>query len=455
MVKFANSVKGTSMHLHQPFEHWVMHTKSCLIVMLCLCLLMGYFSKQYLFSVDVTQNNRNSLSQPSISVLKSMPDAIQMTVFASKDDMTHGDQFRQSMQDFIARYQRTKPNISLNIFSTHENPALARSENITIDGEIVVKYQQQSMHIFPPINEERFTNLLLKLSHTKSRRIALLDAANQSQSQDNSDYLALKRALNQQGYGITERSDDLNAAKLGALILNTSDSLTSSKVTQLQQFIDQGGNLLWMVDDHVNVSLSELADRLGLKVSEAIIQQNSSQKISQVSKEVYANYYAQHPITQQFSMKTIFSWPHEINGQPPVEQGWKVTPLVLVVTTSDAEGQKASTVEPTLVPHHVVLTYERKLNAKVQRIVVVGDSHFLTSQSLSKGGNQQFVSNILQWLTFDATKVTIKPTRLKDVNMIVPEHSVAPKLIGYTIQYIIPGLLSFLTFYVLYRRRKR
>ncbi len=75
------------------------------------------------------------------------------------------------MLDFIARYQRIKPNITLNILSAHENPSLAREENITVDGEMVVKYQQQSMRIVPPLDEERFTNLLLELSRAESRHM--------------------------------------------------------------------------------------------------------------------------------------------------------------------------------------------------------------------------------------------------------------------------------------------
>jgi len=60
----------------------------------------------------------------------------------------------------------------------------------------------------------------------------------------------------------------------------------------------------------------------------------------------------------------------------------------------------------------------------------------------------------MQWLTFDAIKLAIKPKRLKDVNLIMPEQSILPKMIGYTVQYAIPLLMVTLTFYIIHRRRK-
>lgn len=455
-------LQGLGMKLNQrSIVDWMMHTRAFLVITLSICFLLGYVANQYFWHIDLTQNSRNSLSQQSIDLLKRMPNAVKVTVFALKDDATHGDKFRQSMLDFIARYQRIKPNITMNILSAHENPSLAREENITVDGEIVVKYQQQSMRIVPPLDEERFTNLLLKLSRAESRHIGVLESETSPEQQSEGGQLTLKKLLNSQGYAIkkvADKTDDLNAAQLGALILNTSKPISVHQEALLQQYMTGGGNLLLLADSQMSHNFTALSHQLGLAVNPDIIRQQTAGLNDDAHQAVYANYYAQHAITQQFSLKTIFHAAHELIGKPALAQGWRVTPLVLVASAqtdaSQPTFQKTSLSEPVLVPHQVVLAYERNIKEKIQRIVVIGDTQYLAQQSLRHLANQQFVGNILQWLTYDAIQLSIKPKRLMDVNMIVPEQSILPKLIGYTVQYLIPAVLIFLTFFVLHRRRK-
>lgn len=455
-------LQGLDMKLNQrSIVDWMMHTRAFLVIALSICFLLGYVANQYFWHIDLTQNSRNSLSQQSIDLLKRIPNAIKVTVFALKDDATHGDKFRQSMLDFIARYQRIKPNITLNILSAHENPSLAREENITVDGEMVVKYQQQSMRIVPPLDEERFTNLLLKLSRAESRHIGVLESETSSEQPSDDGQFTLKKLLNGQGYAIkkvADKTDDLNATQLGALILNTSKPIGVHQEALLQQYMTGGGNLLVLADGQMSHNFTALSHQLGLTVSPHIIRQQTAGLNDDAHQAVYANYYAQHAITQQFSLKTIFHAAHELIGKPALAQGWRVTPLVLVASTqteaSEPTFQKTSLPEPVLVPHQVVLAYERNTKEKIQRIVVIGDTQYLAQQSLRHLANQQFVGNILQWLTYDAIQLSIKPKRLMDVNMIVPEQSILPKLIGYTVQYLIPAVLIFLTFFVLHRRRK-
>lgn len=437
----------------------MLHSRFILILTLALSLSLVYLANQYFWQVDLTQNKRNSLSEQSIALLQQMAAPVEVIVFAAKDDVTNGDKFRQSMVDFIGRYQRVKPNISLSMLSVQENPSLAREENITVDGEMVVKYSQQSMHIVPPLNEERFTNLLLKLSRAESRHIGLVTSAQPFGQVTAGANNQLKKALSRQGYtiiNIADRVQDYSEEKLGALILNDATPIDQNQATILSQYIAGGGNMLWLVGNHSHDNFAPIINQLGLKVIAKPLQQHSGDEVT--GSEVYANYYAQHPITQQFSMKIAFSEVYAIDGKPAHNQGWEVRPLVLVASGQaqppESVSDEGSAQETMPKTHQVALVYERKVKEKVQRIVVIGDTQFLSQRSLDKTANKQFLANIMQWLTFDAIKLAIKPKRLKDVNLIIPEQSALPKMIGYTVQYAIPLLMIILTFYIIHRRRK-
>lgn len=448
------------MKLTQPgVFNRMLHSRFILMLTLALSLSLAYLANHYFWQLDLTQNKRNSLSEQSIALLQQMVAPVEVIVFAAKDDVTNGDKFRQSMVDFIGRYQRVKPNISLRMLSAQENPSLAREENITVDGEMVVKYSQQSMHIVPPLNEERFTNLLLKLSRAESRHIGLVTSSQTSGQVAADANNPLKKTLGSQGYtiiNIADRMQDYSEKKLGALILNDATAIDQSQAKILSQYIADGGNMLWLIGNRAHENFAPILNELGLRVTAKPVQQHSGEEAT--GTEVYANYYAQHPITQQFSMKIAFSEVYAIDGKPAHNQGWEVRPLVLVASSQaqlaesvSDEGYAHETIPKT---HEVALVYERKVKEKVQHIVVIGDTQFLSQRSLSKAANKQFLANIMQWLTFDAIKLAIKPKRLKDVNLIMPEQSILPKMIGYAVQYAIPLLMITLTFYIIHRRRK-
>ncbi len=120
----------------------------------------------------------------------------------------------------------------------------------------------------------------------------------------------LKKLLNGQGYAIkkvADKTDGLNAAQLGALILNTSKPISVHQEALLQQYMTGGGNLLVLADSQMSHNFTALSHQLGLTVNPHIIQQQTAGLNDDAHQAVYANYYAQHAITQQFSLKNNIS----------------------------------------------------------------------------------------------------------------------------------------------------
>jgi hypothetical protein len=121
------------------------------ILFIILIFLLGFLSNKFEFSQDITQANRNTLTKGSVAVLNEMSGPINLTVFATKDDVNKGDKFRQGIINFIARYQRAKEDINIKFISPIEEPKLAQDMGIRVDGEVVVEYNKRSEHITPPL----------------------------------------------------------------------------------------------------------------------------------------------------------------------------------------------------------------------------------------------------------------------------------------------------------------
>ena len=145
------------------------------VLFLILVILLGYLASQYRVAKDITQANRNILTQGSVNVLKQMKEPVNITVFATKDDASAGDNFRKGMIDFVARYQRDKKNVHLKFINPSEEPKLAQDAGVKNDGEIIVEYQKRTEHLTPPVAEQEMTNVLVRLSRTNQQPLMYLD----------------------------------------------------------------------------------------------------------------------------------------------------------------------------------------------------------------------------------------------------------------------------------------
>ena len=108
-----------------------------LILFLSLVFVIGFLAKQFVYVKDMTQANRSVLTKGSIEVVESMKDPIQLTIFASNDDGS--ENFRKSIVDFFAKYQRAKSDINITFINPIEEPKLLQELGIRSDGEVVVE----------------------------------------------------------------------------------------------------------------------------------------------------------------------------------------------------------------------------------------------------------------------------------------------------------------------------
>jgi len=99
----------------------LMQNSFFVILFLVLVGLVGFLTRDYHFARDITQSNRNILTDGSVNILKQMKGEVNVTVFASEDNTAHGENYRKGVRDFISRYQRTKPDIRVTFVSPRSN----------------------------------------------------------------------------------------------------------------------------------------------------------------------------------------------------------------------------------------------------------------------------------------------------------------------------------------------
>jgi ABC-type uncharacterized transport system involved in gliding motility auxiliary subunit len=444
------------------------------VLFILLVILIGYLTNQYRVAKDITQANRNILTQGSVNILKQMKDPVNITVYATNDDANRGDTFRKGMIDFVARYRREKKNITLTFINPSEEPKLAQEAGVKQDGETVVEYNKRSEHINPPFAEQEMTNLLVRLSRTNTQAVMFLDGHGERHLQGikNHDIGEFGKQLEAKGFKFA--NPDLTIAQAvpanGAMLVIASPQVDVSDIEakKIKAYLEAGGNILWLLDDNNLRGMQEVADYLGIKVSPGIAVDMTAAQYGADAKVAFASLYGDHPITRNFQLRTLFPEAHEVDAQASDEFGWKVGRLVEVApngwldsdkSTADVKNQKVVFDEKTdkRGPINIGVALEREYGKKGQRVVVMGNANFLSNTFITNGGNLDFGINIVNWLAGDDKLITIQPMPLKDINVTIPNdakgHAIA-WTVFHGFQYFIPLGFFVAGFWLWWKRRK-
>jgi ABC-type uncharacterized transport system involved in gliding motility auxiliary subunit len=434
-------------------------------------VLLGYLAGQYHVAKDITQANRNILTQGSVNVLKQMKEPINITVFATKDDASGGDNFRKGMIDFIARYQREKKNVNLRFINPSIEPKLAQDAGVKEDGEVVVEYNKRSEHIIPPIAEQEMTNLLVRLSRTNQQAVMYLDGHGERNllGVKNHDIGEFGKQLEKKGFKFA--NPDLTVAQAvpsnGAMLVIASPQVNVSEVEakKIKAYLERGGNLLWLVDDNNLRGLESVAEYLGMTVSSGIALDMASAQYGADARVSFASLYGEHAITKNFMLRTLFPEAHQVTAKGTDENGWKVSNLVEVAPNGWLmAGKLAKDAKPEFNektdkrgPINIGVALERIYGKKGQRVVVMGNANFLSNTFITNGGNLDLGVNIVNWLAGDDQLITIQPMPLKDINVTIPDSD-SGRLVAWTVfhgfQYFLPLAMMIAGFYFWWKRRK-
>ncbi|MES2636461.1 MAG: GldG family protein [Pseudomonadota bacterium] len=444
------------------------------VLFILLVILIGYLTSQYRYAKDITQANRNILTQGSVNILKQMEEPINITVYATNDDANRGDTFRKGMIDFVARYQREKKNVTLKFINPSEEPKLAQEAGVKQDGETVVEFNKRTEHINPPFAEQEMTNLLVRLSRTNTQPIMFLDGHGERHLQGikNHDIGEFGKQLESKGFKFA--NPDLTIAQAvpanGAMLVIASPQVDVSEIEakKIKAYIESGGNLLWLLDDNNLRGMKEVADYLGFTVSPGIAVDMTAAQYGADAKVAFASSYGDHAITRNFQLRTLFPEAHEIDAQASDEFGWKVGRLVEVAPNGWLESEliKAGVNNKKVVfdqntdkrgPINIGVALERIYGKKGQRVVVMGNANFLSNTFITNGGNLDFGLNIVNWLAGDDKLITIQPMPLKDINVTIPNDDQG-RMVAWTVfhsfQYFIPFAFFVAGFWLWWKRRK-
>ncbi len=371
---------------------------------------------------DMTQNASNSLEASSVGVLKQLPGEVKLTVYATGQDARVGD-IRKLIGDFVALYQRYKPDIRLTFIDPVKQPEEARKVNIQVNGEMLVGYGDRVEHI-TTLNEQTLTGALLRLAHSKDQLLMYLGGHGERKLEGvaNHDLGTFGKKLQQNGFRLSPLNLTLaqdvpgNASML--IVTHPQMDLLPGEMDKLLRYIAGGGNLLWLVDAEPLHGLERLAEKLGLLLTPGIVVDPAAEEMHAPATWALGAGYPPHPVTRNFNLITAFPYTRAIGWEENEE--WQHATLVEAaprgwVSSRTPQGKPLFDKNRDAPgPVTIALALQRNINDREQRIIIVGSGSFLANAYAGNGGNMDLGINMVNWLGNEENLITIQPRAVKD-----------------------------------------
>ncbi len=449
---------------------YAFNTAVMTMIFLLIVGLIGIMSVRYKARVDLTENKRYTLSAQTIKILKSLKDDVEVIAFYRSDERT-----RQAMHDLLKEYSYYSRRFSFRFVDPDKSPAEAVKYGVTSYRTTLLKYGD-TQEVVGTESENRLTNALIKLLSEDVKVVYFVKGHGEKQidSMKNTGYGLVKEAMEKENHkvrGLLLMSNERVPEDAAVLVVSGPENdLLPRELEKIDQYINSGGRVLFMLDPGAAPGLSRYLSEYGFEVGNDII----IDKLSQVYGANYltpvvVEYNDKHVLTHEFNVATFFPAARSVQIKEDPTKGnynlaktssnsWTVTgELTDENLKFNPDKHRRGPIDIVAVSTVEVLVAEKKTDERKEslkkwgKIVVVGDSDFAGNTHIKLAGNKDFFLNVISWLAEENVLISIrkKETGLTPIMLT----STQGKLVFWLSVVIVPSLVMVIGIWVTARKK--
>jgi ABC-type uncharacterized transport system involved in gliding motility auxiliary subunit len=453
-------------------------------VALVLAILIGinWISSRQNKRWDLTANKQYSLSDQTKQILGSLQKPVVIRLFYRSDPSFDIQRYR----DQLGEYAYHSKQVSIEYVDADKEPFKAKQYEVQSYGTVVFEYDGR-IERTTTTDEQGLTNALKKVIEGTAKKIYFVQGHGERDpsSSEPDGYSGIESSLKSENFEIAKVTlaqegkvpDDATVL----VVAGPNTDLFPPELDAIRAFLKRAGKLWIMVDppDKADApqptQLIALAKEWGFTIGNDIVVDASGlgRQLMGTDASVPLGMPAAHAITQGFRLLTGFPFARSVT---PVEGGVEGRHPQKVIETdrrswaeSDLKGllsTGAPKMEPdkdkagpvTLIAAVSAPAAEAPTGAPAAdgpkpetRVVVTGDSDFLTNRFINIPGNRDLGQNIANWLAQQENLIAIRPRDPDSRPITLTEQQ--GTFINWLTLAIVPGLLFATALRVWWKRR--
>ncbi len=304
-----------------------------------ILVVVNFLAVRYLYRFDLTDTGRLSIAPETQQVLKNLKQPVTLYLFDKEQ--------KPDDRDLLQNFRRQSPNFAFEFVDPDANPALAKkfevknsNQSRDVHLELPSKNRKQFVQSLGPqqrLSESRLVNSLLQIESDRKPRVYFTQGhGERSLDAGEKNFGAALKVLQDKNF----EPLPLNLAQTlqvpidatAVILAGPSKPFFDAELKATQDYLDQGGNLMVLIDPESAANLTELLKAWGLALDDrvAIDASGSGQllKLGPAAPIVQDYNGNSHPITKEFGNNITFyplARPIEIKEVPGVQ----VSPIAL------------------------------------------------------------------------------------------------------------------------------
>jgi ABC-type uncharacterized transport system involved in gliding motility auxiliary subunit len=443
------------------------------ILAVALTVMVNWLSARRWVREDLTSTQIYTLSEKSENILSDLPENIEVVVF-----MTPATSMYDQVRELLERYKAASDKISVEYIDPEREPLKTtqlaekfgvqvadtvvfvlgdRTKYVTSDQMAEMDYsgmqygQGPTMRAFK--GEEQFTSAILSLVAPDVPKVYFVtshgEAALEGGGGSGDRSLAvlgdtLKRE-NMEAADVSLLSGEVPADADVVAIVGPTRAYTESEITALETFLDRGGRLLVALDPLIEPAgtmrptrLEEMLAARGVIVNDDLVVDPSRRLPFYDLSAVYLQDFLSHPVTSGLEgFAVLFTVARSLTADDAEaavlvqtsDDGWGETDLGMLLRGEPVAVDDGDTAGPAVVAVAVEgaatgaeAGAEGLSEPTTYRLVVFGDSDFMTDLDIANAGNAVLAGNAFNWLAARDSLVGIPPRDVEQVSLFLTQQ---------------------------------